>query len=101
MMKRFEGKVAIVTASTQGIGFSIAEQLGLEGASVVISSRKQKNVDEAVEKLRIRGIQVLGVVCHVSNPQHRKILIDMTIQVCSPFAALILVGYSPAINTQF
>ena len=39
--KRFEGKVVIVTASTQGIGFSIAERFGLEGASVVISSRKQ------------------------------------------------------------
>ena len=39
--RRFEGKVAIVTASTQGIGFSIAQRLALEGASVVISSRKQ------------------------------------------------------------
>lgn len=39
--KRFEGKVAIVTASTQGIGFGIAERLGLEGASVVVSSRRQ------------------------------------------------------------
>lgn len=39
--KRFQGKVAIVTASTQGIGFGIAERLGLEGASVVVSSRRQ------------------------------------------------------------
>ncbi|CAK9182234.1 unnamed protein product [Ilex paraguariensis] len=78
--KRFEGKVAIVTASTQGIGFGIAERLGLEGASVVVSSRKQKNVDEAVEKLKARGIEALGVVCHVSNAQQRKNLIDKTIQ---------------------
>ncbi|TKY72214.1 Tropinone reductase 3 [Spatholobus suberectus] len=78
--KRFIGKVAIVTASTQGIGFSIAERLGLEGASVVISSRKQQNVDEAAGKLRAKEIEVLAVVCHVSSAQHRKNLIDKTLQ---------------------
>ncbi|KAL0407224.1 UNVERIFIED_CONTAM: Tropinone reductase-like 3 [Sesamum latifolium] len=78
--KRFDGKVAIVTASTQGIGFGIAERLGLEGAAVVISSRRQKNVDEAVEKLKSRGIEVLGLVCHVSNAQQRKDLIKKTIE---------------------
>lgn len=78
--KRFEGKVAIVTASTQGIGLAIAERLGFEGASVVISSRRQQNVDAAAEKLRAKGIEVLGVVCHVSNAQQRKDLIDKTVQ---------------------
>ncbi|XP_061339826.1 tropinone reductase-like 3 [Gastrolobium bilobum] len=78
--KRFQGKVVIVTASTQGIGFSIAERFGFEGASVVISSRKQQNVDDAAEKLRAKGIEVLAIVCHVSNAQQRKNLIDKTVE---------------------
>ena len=41
----------------------------------------QKNVDEAVEKLKAQGIEVFGVVCHVSNAQQRKDLIDKTFQV--------------------
>ena len=41
----------------------------------------QNNVDEAVEKLKAQGIKVLGVVCHVSNEQQRKNLIDKTVQV--------------------
>ncbi|KAK1579005.1 hypothetical protein Q3G72_034870 [Acer saccharum] len=67
--KRFEGKAAMVTSLTQGIGFSIAERVGLEGASVI------KYVDEAVEKLKAKGI-----VCHASNAQQRKNLIAKTIQ---------------------
>ncbi|EYU33865.1 hypothetical protein ABFS82_08G153200 [Erythranthe guttata] len=78
--RRFEGKVAIVTASTQGIGFGIAERLGLEGAAVVISSRRQKNVDEAVEKLKGKGIEVLGLVCHVSDAQQRNNLVEKTVE---------------------
>ncbi|KAF2298256.1 hypothetical protein GH714_020898 [Hevea brasiliensis] len=68
--KRFEGKVAIVTASTQG-RLSIAQRLGWEGAAVVISSRKQKNVDEAVEKLKGQGIQVL-VLFVMSQMQNKE-----------------------------
>ncbi|KAI5062668.1 hypothetical protein GOP47_0023207 [Adiantum capillus-veneris] len=77
--KRIKGKVAVVTASTQGIGYAIARRLGLEGASVVISSRKQKNVDEAVQSLKELGIDVLGVACHVGNADHRKNLIKSAV----------------------
>lgn len=38
-------------------------------------------MDEAVQELRDRGIEVFGVVCHVSNAQQRKNLVDKTIQV--------------------
>lgn len=41
----------------------------------------QKNVDEAVKKLKAQGIEVLGVVCHVSSAEQRKNLIDKTVQV--------------------
>lgn len=75
---RFKGKVAIVTASTEGIGYAIAKRLGNEGASVVISSRKEKNVEAAVKNLRSEGITVEGVVCHVGNADHRKKLFDVT-----------------------
>uniref|UniRef100_A0A803RA45 Uncharacterized protein n=2 Tax=Cannabis sativa TaxID=3483 RepID=A0A803RA45_CANSA len=40
--KRFQGKVAIVSGSTQGIGYTIVHHLGLEGASVVVSYHNKK-----------------------------------------------------------
>ncbi|QHO46682.1 Tropinone reductase-like [Arachis hypogaea] len=63
-----------------GTGFTIAERLGLEGASVVITSRNQQNVEEAAEKLRAKGIEILAIVCHVSNNQQRKDLIQKIAQ---------------------
>jgi dehydrogenase/reductase SDR family protein 4 len=72
---KLKGKVAIVTASTDGIGFAIAERLAADGASVVVSSRKENNVATAVKKLEDSGYSVSGVVCHVSQPSHRERLI--------------------------
>lgn len=79
--RRLEGKVCVVTASSDGIGFAIAKRLGLEGAKVVVSSRKQANVDEAVKSLQNQGIvDVLGVTCHVAKENDRKKLFDETVK---------------------
>ncbi|EYC34512.1 hypothetical protein Y032_0001g447 [Ancylostoma ceylanicum] len=78
---RLEGKVAIVTAATKGIGLAIAERLGREGAAVVICSRNQKNVDDAVNYLKSKGIsRVEGIACHIANAEHQRKLVDFTIE---------------------
>lgn len=74
--KRLTGKIAIVTASTDGIGFAIAQRLAQEGAKVIISSRKEKSVNEAVNKLKNEDLDVEGLVCHVSKAEDRKKLFE-------------------------
>ncbi|XP_003706884.1 dehydrogenase/reductase SDR family member 4 isoform X2 [Megachile rotundata] len=70
--KRLEGKTAIVTASTEGIGFSIAKRLAQEGAKVVISSRKESNVTKSVQHLKSEGLHVFGTTCHVGKKEDRE-----------------------------
>ena len=65
---RLDGKVAIVTGSTKGIGKSMARGLAAAGAVVVVSSRKQDLCDEVAKELQNEtGGQVIGLACHVGN----------------------------------
>jgi dehydrogenase/reductase SDR family protein 4 len=77
--RRLEGKVAVVTAATAGIGLAISERLALEGAHVVVSSRKQKAVDAAVAAIRAAGGEASGVVCHVGTKEHIENLVASTV----------------------
>ncbi|UYV66824.1 DHRS2 [Cordylochernes scorpioides] len=79
MPSRLSGKVALITASTDGIGFGIAKRLAQEGAEVVISSRKQKNVDQALKELKGSGYNAIGRVCHVGKLEDQQALVDMAI----------------------
>ena len=45
-------KVALVTGGCSGIGYAIAESLAEEGANVIVTSRKQEKVDDALNKLK-------------------------------------------------
>ena len=48
-----EGKLALVTGSTAGIGYAIAYALAREGARVIVNGRKQQSVDAAVTQLTV------------------------------------------------
>ncbi|XP_078522468.1 dehydrogenase/reductase SDR family member 4-like isoform X2 [Lissotriton helveticus] len=71
------GKVAVLTGSTEGIGFAIARRLAQQGAHVVVSSRKQENVDRAIQELKSENLSVSGTVCSVANKDHRKNLVEL------------------------
>ncbi|XP_038597330.1 dehydrogenase/reductase SDR family member 4-like isoform X2 [Tachyglossus aculeatus] len=73
-------KVALVTASTDGIGLAVARRLGQDGAHVVLSSRKQKNVDRAVTALQAEGLSVSGTVCHVGKAEDRERLVATALE---------------------
>ncbi len=52
---QLQGKRALITGSSAGIGYAIAERLALEGASVIINGRTQQRVDQALASLERSG----------------------------------------------
>lgn len=70
------GKVALVTGGTKGIGFAVARGLAKEGARVVVSSRTEDLVEARVSELREQGCEVFGIPADVSSPRSIAQLFD-------------------------
>ena len=64
IMKKLEGKVAVITGGNSGIGLATAERFVSEGAYVFINGRRQSELDAAVKKI---GKSISGVQGDVSN----------------------------------
>jgi NAD(P)-dependent dehydrogenase (short-subunit alcohol dehydrogenase family) len=60
-----KGKIALVTASTAGIGFAIAKTLATEGAKVIVNGRTQQRVDGALAQLD--GLDVAGLAADLAT----------------------------------
>jgi NAD(P)-dependent dehydrogenase (short-subunit alcohol dehydrogenase family) len=73
---KLEGKVALVTGSTAGIGLAIAEALAGEGAVVIVTGRSQAGVEEAVARVQKRTMgRVRGFAGDLASPEAAEHLV--------------------------
>ena len=75
---RLDGKVAVITGASKGIGEAMALALGQAGAKVVVSSRKQEAVNEVAEKLKAEGIEAIGVAANAGDKADLENLLAAT-----------------------
>ncbi|MFF5258524.1 SDR family oxidoreductase [Actinomadura viridis] len=71
MRTGLQGKTALVTGASRGIGKAIATALAAEGANVVLSSRRQEALDEVAAEIRAAHpeVGVLAKAAHVGDPE--------------------------------
>ncbi len=75
-----EGKVAVVTGASRGIGRAIALRLAGAGARVVVSSRKLGNVQAVADEIEAAGGEALAVQAHVGQPDDVTALVARTVE---------------------
>ncbi|MFC4910330.1 SDR family oxidoreductase [Actinomadura gamaensis] len=81
MRTGLEGKTALVTGASRGIGKAIATALAAEGANVVLSSRKQEALDEVAAEIRAAhpGAGVLAKAAHVGDAEQAAACVDAAV----------------------
>jgi len=73
------GRVAIVTGASRGLGTAIAEGLAEQGASVILSSRKQADLDREAERINQRFPErAVAIAAHAGRQDDLERLVDET-----------------------
>ena len=80
MQLNLQGKVAIVTGGTQGIGRATAEKFAIEGASVVIVARARERLDAVVAAINKSGGKAIGVSADMSSEVDAARVIPAAVQ---------------------
>ena len=75
---QLEGKRAIITGGSGGIGFAVAQVLVTEGADVVLVARNPNKLDSAQQRLADMGRNVLAIVADTTDDSAVQAMVDRT-----------------------
>lgn len=90
MTKTFEGKVALVTGGSKGIGAEIAIQLAAGGATVAVNyASSKKGADDVVAKIIAKGGKAIAVHGNLAEPDSAKAVVAETVKALGPIDILV------------
>lgn len=92
------GKVAVITGASRGIGQAIAEAYALSGAKVVLTSRKQPGLDAVAQSIRAQGGEALPIAAHTGDAQAIASLVE---QVVATFGGIDILVNNAGTNPHF
>ena len=95
---RLDGKVALVTGASKGIGEAMARGLAEFGAKVVLSSRKQDAVDAVAEEFKANGLKATGIAANMGNIDDIQLLVEKTVEI---YGGLDIIINNAAANPVF
>jgi len=95
-----QGKVALVTGASRGIGEATARLFASQGAQVIISSRRQEALDQLAESINQEGHpgKVFGMACHIGNAES---VISLLEKLTSQFEKIDILVNNAATNPFF
>ena len=88
-MNSLDGKVAIVTGSSRGIGKAIAIELAKKGVSIVLNGRNSSRLEQATKELKKIHNNVISVCCDVSIADQSKDLVGQALKMFGKLDILI------------
>lgn len=79
---RLNGKVALVTGASKGLGEAMARGLAEFGATVVVSSRNQEAVNKVAATFQADGFEAMAIAANIGNSEDIHRLIKKTVETC-------------------
>ena len=93
-----DGKVAVVTGSTRGIGKAIAEEMATHGARIVISSRRAGACDVVAAEINAAGGKAIGIPCNISD---KAMLKNLFVKTRKAWGHIDILVSNAAVNPHF